>query len=608
MEKVFTAVVLFTLVAGLLPVSFAAADTDLVDETVLLVDGLPADSTDSNTAEVSEVIFDTDIDDSDTEVVIISEDIDVCANIPEAQEIVPDGSYAEGNQCYPITELERVYVVSGHKYECINDPEAYEGEGGYNCDTPVQGWKIIMTSDVYTFATYTDADGAYSFILPDGEWEISEAESDYWQQYFTAENGRLVDSYTCNFDFRTETEAVRAEGADADGYCDFGNVHITYPITGFKWNDANANGMKDEGESGIEGWKISAYEGDGKATRYFETTTDEDGAYTLDLEKGEWTVFEEVRAGWTQTALEQDGEIYKGPGMCEFSIVYSDEAETVDEESVDDCTFYNQYKPTYVVTGIKWSDKNGNGVQDDGEEGVAGWTIYANKNDNAVVATSTLTNARGEYTFTIPSGIWKISEEVRVGWKQTKVEQTGEVVRTEGEVATTCTFNLGVYFYKKTLLSEDNNCIFLNQQEIAVEEPETPRRGGGGSGTRVKDRATPTPQVLGASTTSTTVPVCGMYLTDYMRMGKEASSTEVTKLQVFLNAVGIKTALTGIFDTATDAAVRAFQMQYKPEVLTPWYVAKLVPHENSTGWVYQLTRWKINNIVCPGSESYPVLN
>jgi acetoacetate decarboxylase len=99
-----------------------------------------------------------------------------------------------------------------------------------------------------------------------------------------------------------------------------------------------------------------------------------------------------------------------------------------------------------------------------------------------------------------------------------------------------------------------------------------------------------------------------MYLNDYMRMGKEASSTQVTKLQVFLNAVGITAPLTGVFDAATDAAVRSFQMKHKAEVLTPWYMAKIVPHENPTGWVYQLTRWKINNIVCPGSEAYPVLN
>lgn len=577
-EKVVAAIVLFTLVAGLLPVSFAVADTELVDDTVLLVDGLPADSVDSDTAEVSEVIFDTD----DTEVEVV----------------LPD------------TEVERVYVVSGYKYECIYDAEAFEGEGGYNCDTPVEGWGISASNGEVGHIEYTNAEGFYSFTLPAGEWEVSEAESDYWQQYYTWQNGDAIESYTCDFDFRTEAEVMRAEGADADGYCDFGNVHITYPITGFKWNDTNANGMKDEGEAGVADWKITAYEGDGKATRQVETITDENGAYTLDLEQGEWTVVEEGRQGWRLVAVAQDGAVEPGVETCQFSIVYSDELSEDISESSEDCTFYNQYGPFYPVIGQKWNDANANGVRDEGESGIAGWTIYADNIDNDLAPVSVVTSENGSYVFYLAPGDWIISEELRSGWTQTRVEQDSEVSE-----AITCQFSLGRELFKSARVSLvlDNaevnesapNCTFYNHLTPQVEEPETPRRGGGGSGTRVKDRTAPTPQVLGASTT---VPACGMYLTDYMRMGKEASSTEVTKLQVFLNAVGIKLEITGMFDAATDAAVRTFQMKHKAEVLTPWYLAKFVPHENPTGWVYQLTRWKINNIVCPGSEAYPVLN
>ena len=592
-EKVVAVIVLFTLVAGLLPVSFAQAETELVDETVLLVDGLPTGSTDSNTAEVSEVIFDTDIDTTDTEVVIISEETDVCENIPEVQSEIPEGYEADGNACYPIEDREAENTIEGHKYECIYDPEAFEGEGGYNCDTPVGGWGITVTNGDVTFSTFTDADGAYSFTVSDGEWEVSEAESDYWQQYYTWENGESIESYTCNFDFRTATEVTRVE--DADGYCDFGNVHITYPITGFKWNDANANGVKDEGEAGVAGWKITAYEGDGKATRQVQAITDENGAYTLDLEKGEWTIREEVKNGWKQVAVEQDGEVDREIDSCQFSIIYSDEPIEDTSASGDDCTFYNQYEPVYPVIGQKWNDANANGVRDEGEEGVAGWTIYADNSADDFGPVSVVTGENGEYEFSLVAGNWTITEESRSRWTQTGVVQNGDLL---SEGVTTCNFGLGEMLDKKESRSEENTCVFLNHEE--------PRRSsGGGSGTRVKDRTTPTPQVLGASSST---PACGMYLTDYMRMGKAASSTEVTKLQVFLNAVGVKLEITGMFDAATDVAVRKFQGDHKVEVLTPWYLAKLVPHENPTGWVYQLTRWKINNMVCPGSEAYPVLN
>ncbi|MEZ4200024.1 MAG: hypothetical protein R3B69_00240 [Candidatus Paceibacterota bacterium] len=79
------------------------------------------------------------------------------------------------------------------------------------------------------------------------------------------------------------------------------------------------------------------------------------------------------------------------------------------------------------------------------------------------------------------------------------------------------------------------------------------------------------------------------------------------KLQYFLRAEMVTDLLlTGTFDAATDAAVRSFQGKYQPEVLQPW--ADIGYGDGTpTGYVYKTTRWKINNIVCPGSEAMPEL-
>jgi hypothetical protein len=143
-------------------------------------------------------------------------------------------------------------------------------------------------------------------------------------------------------------------------------------------------------------------------------------------------------------------------------------------------------------------------------------------------------------------------------------------------------------------ISESNECTLIPQI--------TSRDSNNGGGTRTGLRNAPSGQVLGASTMQ-----CGMLLDTYMKMGQDNDQNDVMQLQWFLIGQGYTLSATGVFDAATDAAVRAFQEANRADVLTPWVTAGILKVSNPTGWVYQLTRWKINNIVCPGSEAAPVL-
>ncbi len=89
------------------------------------------------------------------------------------------------------------------------------------------------------------------------------------------------------------------------------------------------------------------------------------------------------------------------------------------------------------------------------------------------------------------------------------------------------------------------------------------------------------------------------YLYDYMHIGWQNNPVEVRKLQYFLRDLeGESVAITGVFDEQTYRAVSVFQNKYKTDILTPW------GHDSATGFVYILTKKKVNEIYC--KMAFPV--
>jgi hypothetical protein len=79
-----------------------------------------------------------------------------------------------------------------------------------------------------------------------------------------------------------------------------------------------------------------------------------------------------------------------------------------------------------------------------------------------------------------------------------------------------------------------------------------------------------------------------------MRRDWNNNPVEVLKLQYFLRSIEGFSNLeaTGVFDQATFDAVSAFQIRYFGDILEPW------GHTTSTGFVYILTKKKVNEIFC----------
>ncbi len=104
----------------------------------------------------------------------------------------------------------------------------------------------------------------------------------------------------------------------------------------------------------------------------------------------------------------------------------------------------------------------------------------------------------------------------------------------------------------------------------------------------------PAGEVLGAST------ACSKYLFNPLKYGDAKDADDVIKLQALLNEVlGTNIPLTGFFGESTKAAVDAFQLKYKTDILDPWIHEGFNLSGKPTGVVGPMTLRVINNLVCP---------
>lgn len=245
------------------------------------------------------------------------------------------------------------YSISGRKFNDLNGNGINDGEPG------LDGWTIRLSGADVQNITTTAADGSYSFAgLAPGTYTISEEAQAGWTQ--TAPANR--------------TYSVMVTNADLTGR-DFGS-HGTYAITGTKFNDANGNGARDGGEVALPGWSIQLLL-DGSVIN--ATSTVQDGSYAFrDLSPGTYTVSEVAQDGWAATM--------PTGGSYQVTLINAD---------VTGRDFGNS--ANLSVTGLKYYDINGNGVQDSDEPGITGSTVTLEERGRTVDTTTTKLD--GSYAF-----------------------------------------------------------------------------------------------------------------------------------------------------------------------------------------------------------------
>ena len=111
------------------------------------------------------------------------------------------------------------------------------------------------------------------------------------------------------------------------------------------------------------------------------------------------------------------------------------------------------------IQGSKWNDINANGIWDEGEKALAGWTIYIDTFTNGKLdpwEISTVTNADGKYTFSnLGPGEYAIREVNQTGWIQTFPTTPYALNLKAGEKLTD--INFGNYFQLPTINLSPNS-------------------------------------------------------------------------------------------------------------------------------------------------------
>jgi|GEM_PF-1710728 len=301
-------------------------------------------------------------------------------------------------------------------------------------DTPAIAHTLdagVPTSQVISFANSTTTDGEF-LVQWGGEDDAAGSGLRDFSVYVSIDGG----DFEIWLPDTTLTEAIYL-GSEGHTYRFFSTVRdwagneeresfvadatitvtgATGNISGTKFEDYDGDGVRDAGETGLAGWTIyldadnDSQLDDGE----IRTVTGSDGGYSfLDLNPGAYTVREVARDGWVQTT----------PGASGHT------ANVVSGETRGGVDFGNF--ALAQIGGLLFSDRNANGALDDGEEGLAGWTLTLDKDGNGSVEATTTTDEYGYYRFTgVGPGSYTVMQVAQAGWLPTGPASGKHVAQT----------------------------------------------------------------------------------------------------------------------------------------------------------------------------------
>ena len=287
-------------------------------------------------------------------------------------------------------------TISGTKFNDINS-NAVRDPG----EQPLANWQIYLDLnrnnrfDGDEPFTLTNAQGDYAFVnIPADSYQVREVQQPGFRQ--TTPNPGSVN--------------VTPGGIVSS--VNFGNVFFVGSISGLKYNDLNANSIRDATDPPLADWQIYIdLNGNGRLDASEpNTVTNREGNYTFaNVSPGRYLVREVLQPGWVQTT--------PNPGAIDI---------TGNTNAVG-VNFGNNF-PTGSISGFKFNDLNANGVNEPTEPRVANWQIYLDLNNNGRLEPnepSTLTNPQGNFSFiNLPQGVYFVREVPQPGFRQTTPNPT----------------------------------------------------------------------------------------------------------------------------------------------------------------------------------------
>jgi hypothetical protein len=199
----------------------------------------------------------------------------------------------------------------------------------------------------------------------------------------------------------------------------FGNFQLGR-VQGYKSYDWNLNHVRDNGEMGLQNWVIvlqGVLVGGGT---YLQTRlTDSTGFYEFtDLPAGVYQVSEVLaQPGWVPTSPP--------------SVIFGVTSGVTESVAFNNAVFG-------IIEGYKFYDKDMDGVRDDNEPGLQGWTIHLDgtTDHGTPVHETTTTDSNGHYVFlNVQPGLYQVTEEM-LGPEWQATTPSPQVVDTSGMMET----------------------------------------------------------------------------------------------------------------------------------------------------------------------------
>ncbi|HIS47009.1 MAG TPA: hypothetical protein IAB46_05525 [Candidatus Scybalocola faecigallinarum] len=297
-------------------------------------------------------------------------------------------------------------------------------------------------SDEPVASTVVGEDGRYLFDrLEAGRYRIH---FQYPENYISVEAGvgdAEHDSEVAYFDDETLnggfTDIIELPADTADLTHDAG-AYLLSAIGDYVWIDANRDGIQDGDEAPVYGIIVTLQQrkGDGEWETVSTSVTDENGHYKFTGVKSSDVYDAEYRVVFNISPLVSRTRPYQGEDTALDSNMLSNyvlgagyptdsvKPEYGQEDMTIDAGIYYNDNPCTVGDYV-WYDKDQDGIQTDGENGVEGITVILQRcasgdlwDENAwETVAETITDSEGRYLFSgIPSGYYRVGFAVSDPW------------------------------------------------------------------------------------------------------------------------------------------------------------------------------------------------
>ena len=281
---------------------------------------------------------------------------------------------------------------------------------------------LLATNGTLLASTTTDVNGAYAFTnLPPGEYVVD----------FVPPAGSVISPPNQGGDDTADSDADIVTGqsgiitlvsGENDPTIDAG-LYIPASLGDFVWNDLDADGLQDGGETGIVNVVVNLYDTNNVVVG--TTTTDVSGAYAFtNLVPGTYYVGFVAPGGYVVSPQDQGGN--DGLDSDANTLTGLTIATTLVSGENDPSWDAGYYLPASLGNFV-WLDVNWNGVQDGGSEtGMPGVAVTLfDAQTNALGVTTTALN--GAYAFTnLTPGTYFVGFATPSGYELTQQDAGGD--------------------------------------------------------------------------------------------------------------------------------------------------------------------------------------